>query len=239
MKQLFILKAGTTFPATAQAFGDFDAWTRAALGPLRMDVRALDVEHGAPLPPPDACAGVVITGSHAMVTDRLPWSVALEHWLPLLIANNTPVFGICYGHQLLAQATGGEVGFHSQGSELGTVEVRRLPESDSDPLFGTLPMTFPAHVAHAQSVLRLPPNAVRLAANRHEATHAFRVGDCAWGVQFHPEYTPGIMGSYIREEAADLGLTPEDVAARLRAVRETSAAEQTLRAFGRLAEARA
>jgi len=63
MKSLYIIKAGTTFPATAKQFGDFDAWAAAALGPVGIETRIVDAEHGAALPAAEDCAGVVVTGS--------------------------------------------------------------------------------------------------------------------------------------------------------------------------------
>jgi GMP synthase (glutamine-hydrolysing) len=77
MKKLYIIKTGTTFPGTLKRMGDFDAWTRAALGETETEIYISDVERGAPLPVAADCAGVVITGAHAMVTDNLPWSIAL------------------------------------------------------------------------------------------------------------------------------------------------------------------
>ena len=59
---------------------------------------------GHPLPPPADCRAVVITGSHAMVTDNRPWSVKVANWIPMLVNYEVPFLGICYGHQLLAQA---------------------------------------------------------------------------------------------------------------------------------------
>jgi len=234
LQHLYIIKTGTTFPSTLARLGDFDAWTQAGLKNAKTDVRIVDAENGAALPPAVDCAGVVITGAHAMVTDDLPWSIALEKWIPGLLAAETPILGICYGHQLLARATGGEVGYHPQGKEIGTVEVSCLPAAEHDSLFRALPAAFPAHVTHAQTVLALPPGAIRLAANRHEPNHAFRIGKCAWGVQFHPEYTPKIMRAYIREQAGELtaaGTEPEPL---LEAVVPTPAAGGLLKNFAGL-----
>ena len=230
-KKLYIIKVGTTFPATLAQFGDFDVWTAAGLGIPSSDIVSLDVQNGAPLPAPDECASVVITGSHAMVTDRLPWSVALEEWIPLLLEKQVPILGICYGHQLLAQAAGGEAGFHPQGKEIGTVDVKLLPTAAGDPLFHALPPSFAAHVTHSQTVLTLPIGAQLLAANAFEPHHAFRLGDCAWGVQFHPEYSANIMRSYIEQQAEELVANGRDVAALLDAVQETPVAAEILRRF--------
>ena len=85
MQRLYIIKAGTTFPATAKQFGDFNAWTATALGAVDIETCNIDVERLTDLPPAEECAGVIITGSHAMVTDDLTWSVRLEKWILSLL----------------------------------------------------------------------------------------------------------------------------------------------------------
>jgi len=115
MKRLYIVKTGTTFPDTQKEFGDFDAWIRAGLEKAKADIHVLDVRREGPvplLPVARACAGIVITGSHAMVTERHPWSVQLEKWVPFLLESRVSLLGICYGHKLLAQAVGGRVEIH-------------------------------------------------------------------------------------------------------------------------------
>ncbi len=236
MKRLFIIKVGTTFAATAKQFGDFETWTSAKLGAVDVDTCVLDVAHGAALPPAADCAGVVVTGSHSMVTDSLPWSIRMESWIPSLLEAKVSFLGICYGHQLLARSAGGQVGFHPGGKEIGTVEIHLLPEHANDALFRLLPQRFCVHVTHSQTVLRLPPGATRLAANAHEPNHAFRLGDCAWGVQFHPEYDVSIMRAYIGEQADELESTGRNVWELLHTVMETPFAVRILRNFARIVQ---
>lgn len=238
MKTLFVVKMGTTFPDTARQFGDFDLWTCQGLGLEAGRVEVIDIPAGDGLPAVRQCAGVVVTGSHAMVTDRAPWSETVAAWIPSLVEAAVPFLGICYGHQLLAHAMGGTVGFLPAGMEIGTVPVRLLPEAATDRLFGNLPQSFQAHATHAQTILSLPPGAVRLAANHNESTHAFRVGESAWGVQFHPEYSPDVMTSYIRNQSETLRASGSDPRRLLDTVRETPQACGLLAAFARLAETR-
>jgi len=238
MKRLYIIKLGSTFSATKRQLGDFDQWTREALGPLDVGIDVVDVLQGASLPAEEECAGVVVLGSHAMVTDNLPWSVELEGWLTRLLTAGIPLFGICYGHQLLVRAAGGQVDYHPQGPCFGTVDVHLLPECSDDPLFRSLPQSFRVHISHSQSVVNLPQGATRLATAAHDPNHAVRLGDCAWGVQFHPEYRAEIVRSYIQQQERGLTSAGIDVAALLNEVSETPIAARILREFGRFVERR-
>lgn len=211
--------------------GDFEEWIVAGLGSIPMPVRVVRAWDGESLPDAESCAGAVITGSHAMVTDNLPWSVAIERWINGMIEARVPLLGICYGHQLLGRAAGGKVGYNPNGREVGTVMVELTEEGLSDPLFAGVPGRFPAHATHAQSVLSLPPGAVRLARNGHEANHAMRVGECAWGLQFHPEHTVGVIRTYVEEQRKGLEGEGRDVDAIAGAIEETPGAARVLTNF--------
>jgi len=243
MKKVYLVKTGTTFPTTAEKYGDFDDWVIRTLGEPARAIEVVDVTDTAALSqlqdlPLDALAGIIITGSHAMVTDGLDWSLALERWLPKLVKQEIPIFGICYGHQLLAHAMGGKVGFHPLGKEVGTVEIDLLPSCEADPLFRSLPPSFLVQVTHAQTVLELPLGAERLAANIHEPNHAYRLGACAWGVQFHPEYTPDIMRDYLVMQEKSLQSAGQNVPQLLGAVADTPFSAEVLRGFAKLIEGR-
>lgn len=235
MKKLFIIKAGSTFADTAERYGDFDRMTCRGLGIERKDIQVIDVVRGDVLPAPEVCHGVVITGAHCMVTDNLPWSLAIEAWIPSLVKAEVPLLGICYGHQLLGRAMAGRVDFHPQGKEVGTFTIRRCPASDDDALFSGLPQQFSVHTTHAQSVLNLPPGAVLLAENDFEPHHAFRLGRCAWGVQFHPEYDVNVMRDYIMAQAASLTRSAQNLSSLLQNLRETPEANHILTTFAQLA----
>lgn len=226
---LVIVKVGSSFPELAREMGDFEDWIAAGLGipVVIVDPRVGDL--------PERVAGAIVTGSHAMVTDRADWSERTAVWLAGLVSKQVPVLGICYGHQLLADALGGEVIYHPGGMEIGTVGVELLPEARADRLFRHLPDSFPAQVIHGQSVRRLPKGAVHLAANSFEPHHAFRVGPCAWGVQFHPEFDDCAMRGYVDHMAAEL----TDAQAIAAAIRPTPESASLLPAFAAIVAERA
>ena len=197
MPTILIIKTGSTLPALKAQKGDFEDWTRAGMDPNGAEVQVVDVVAGEPLPAYEAVAGVAVTGSHSMVTERLAWSERTAEWLAGAVAHHVPTLGICYGHQLLAHALGGAVADNPLGREYGTVEVRLAEPARTDLLLGDLPDPLPVQVCHTQSVLRLPEGAVRLASGARDANQAFRVGACAWGVQFHPEFDAAVVRAYI------------------------------------------
>jgi GMP synthase (glutamine-hydrolysing) len=235
-KPLAIFKVGSTWPAMAARHGDFEDWLRRGLGKeAEPHIAVVPVADGAPLPAPEHLAGAIITGSHAMVTDRPAWSEALAHWLRQAVPAGLPVLGICYGHQLLAHALGGEVADLAPEPEVGTICVALTEASRDDPLFHDLPPRFPAHASHVQSARRLPDNAVHLARSQREPHHAFRVGPRAWGVQFHPEFDTEAMGAYVRRWAEKPNAPKRDWAAVQAGVEDTPAAAEITRRFARLA----
>ncbi|MCF8074884.1 MAG: glutamine amidotransferase [Desulfotignum sp.] len=231
---ILIVKTGDTFDDLIRSFGDFDDWIREGLGVGEDQVRSVNAPAFEVLPDPGTFSGVVIAGSHAMVTQNLDWSLKVEEWLAPVVTAGIPVLGICYGHQLLAKAMGGKVDFHPKGLEIGTASITLTADALSDPLFQGLPPIFNAHTCHSQTVLTLPPGAVHLAKNAHDPHHAFRLGRAAWGVQFHPEYTHAIMAGYIRNMSPLLQALGRDPAQIQQKVTDSPEAAQMLTRFAAL-----
>lgn len=233
MPKVVILKTGSTYPALRGRFGDFDSWFAARLAP-ELNIEVVDVTADDLPGRPEDWDGILVTGSPAMVSDREPWSEQTGNWLADAVRAEVPLLGVCYGHQLLAHALGGEVGFHPQGRETGTHPVELLDSASDDPLLKALPRQFQAQLTHRQSVLRLPPNAVLLARNEFEPHQAFRLGPCAWGVQFHPEFSLEVMQAYLEVQAPDLKKEGLDADALLTGVRNAPEASSLLDRFSRI-----
>ncbi len=234
MRDFYVFKVGDTLPTLRSKLGDFEDWIVAGMGLGRQDVIIFDARQAHSLPPYETLAGLVITGSHAMVTERLPWSERLAAWLPGAVAKQVPILGICYGHQLLAHALGGTVGDNPQGREFGTVTVTFNECARADQLFGDLPHAIQVHASHTQSVLELPHKARPLAVSERDSHQAFVVGDRVWGVQFHPEFNAEVVKTYIQHHQATLEAEGQDPKQILRACEATPYGDIILRRFGEI-----
>jgi GMP synthase (glutamine-hydrolysing) len=232
---LLVLKMGSTLPSLKSRRGDFEDWIVAGLGLPPSEIVVVDATVEDPLPPANGYTGVVVTGSHTMVTERQDWSERAAAWLRNNVLAGVPVLGICYGHQLLAHALGGEVADNPNGREFGTVEVDMGEGAQEDELLGCLPRRVRVHVGHTQSVVRLPPGAVRLASNQWDHNQAARFAGSAWGVQFHPEFDSEIVREYITRFEDLLRGEGQDVGELRRTASDTPFGGAILRRFARLA----
>jgi len=231
MQKILIVKVGGTFTNYAAEHGDFEDWTVRGMSLEDGTWTSVNVQAGEALPDPTAYAGGVITGSHDMVTDALPWIADTEAWIRSAVEAGLPLLGICFGHQLMAHALGGLADYHPDGVEIGTADITRTRASAEDPLFRGLPEVFPGHVTHSQTARKLPEDAALLATGSHDPHQAFRVGDHAWGVQFHPEFDAPAIREYIARREADLLASGRDVAAIRATVRDTPESASLLRLF--------
>jgi len=231
MDPLLIVKTGTTFASLASERGDFEDWIGAGMGLERDRVAVVAVFEGEALPDPNRFAGVVVTGSSAMVSHRETWSESTAEWLREVVRHTTPVLGICYGHQLLAHALGGRVGPNPHGRQIGTERVLLAENAKDDALLAGFGSSLRAHTTHAEVVLELPDAAARLGSSQGDPNTAFRFGTAAWGVQFHPEFDAYVMKRYIEERRSLLLAENIDADAQLAAVEECPDGARLLRRF--------
>lgn len=238
---ILIVKTGSALPGARQDGRDFEHWFEDALGhaggihTLRIDDPAGDA---AALPTVSAArsryAGVVITGSPAMVSHQADWSERAAGWAAEVATSGLPLLGVCFGHQLLAHGLGGRVGANPRGRQMGTQPISLLTAAREDALLGHLPPQFSAQTSHQESVLELPPGAVLLATSPRDDLHAYRWGRAAWGVQFHPEWSTGIMDAYIEARRGALLKEQQDPEALKTAITPTREAASVLRRFATL-----
>jgi GMP synthase (glutamine-hydrolysing) len=130
-------------------------------------------------------AAVIALPGVADPVDRTPAVESTRELLRAALGRGVPILGICLGAELLAEAAGGLT--RPCAPEWGYRDVILDPAARADEVLADLPGRFAVFQAHTYA-FDLPPRAVALAGPPAEL-QAFRVGACAWGVQFHPEPT--------------------------------------------------
>ena len=134
---------------------------------------------------PDACDAYVCTGSRYSVYDNLEWIETLKRFVQQLHEAGKPFVGVCFGHQVLAQALGGEVSKSDFGWGIGVHEMHVLkPEPWMDPQQKDCRLQY----MHADQVQRMPEGSALLASAAHCPVAMFRVGETMLGIEGHPEF---------------------------------------------------
>lgn len=136
-----------------------------------------DISGGAALPGGSAFDGVILSGSEFGVYDHPPWMPHLRDFLQDLRAARIPTFGICFGHQIMADSWGGRAELARSGKAIG---VRT---------FLVQGLRVKAYVWHQDQVTEMPPEAEVLGEAAHCAFGVIAYPFPAMSVQFHPEFT--------------------------------------------------
>lgn len=166
--------------------------------------------------------GVVCLGGEmgANDDDRHPWLADVRHLLNAAVSAQLPTLGVCLGAQLLAVATGGRVTRGKDGPEAGGGLVSKKDAAWTDPLCADLPLVQDVLQFHLDVVDQLPTGAELLCTAPRYPHQAYRLGRCAYGLQFHIETTPEIVRHWAESApevaawAAD-GAFDDDTLARL------------------------
>lgn len=188
--RLGILETGAPPPGVGQ-FGDYPAMFRALLGPRAHDYTTFDVQAGELPASAEACEAYIITGSSAGVYDPLPWIAPLSDFLRA--ARGTPMVGICFGHQIMAQAFGGKVIKSPKGWGVGLHRYEvRSPQAWMDAPRLTIP------ASHQDQVVEAPPAATVLAGSAFTPLGMLAYDDHpAISLQLHPEFEPAYARALI------------------------------------------
>lgn len=160
--------------------------------------------------------GLLVLGGHMNAHDDHRWIGYVKDLLADAQGIDLPVLGICLGHQLLAEALGGEVVVGDErGAEDGPHQLEWLPGATEDPVLGRVAASgAPVPMSHHDVVSRLPEGATELARTATYPNQAFRLGS-AVGVQFHPEASPELVHHWWLREHRTKATTMLD---RMRAV---------------------
>jgi GMP synthase-like glutamine amidotransferase len=159
---------------------------------------------GDPLPAPGEVDGLLSLGGEQSVTavDGEPVLAEEAGLLRRAVEDGTPVLGVCLGAQLLAHALGGRVRRLDRRMVEWTPLVP-LPAADGDPVLGRLPQGA-AGLHWNEDGFDVPPGATVLLRSPNGSGEAFRAGECAWGVQFHPEIDEPALESWYEDWGAEL-----------------------------------
>lgn len=228
MSAVCILVTGRPVPSAERLRGGFAEMVRRAARDAAGDAWIEIDASGERAIPADARA-LIITGSPASVTERAPWMLRREGELAALVRAGLPVLGICFGHQLLAQALGGRVERNPRGREIGTVSLRSFAEN---PLFSG---AMDVNSSHVDAVVEPPPGAEVLAETDRDPLSGLRFAERAFGVQFHPEFDAEIVRCYLGERSELVRSEGQDPEALAAAARDTPAAEAVIGRFLRAA----
>jgi GMP synthase-like glutamine amidotransferase len=166
-----------------------------------------------PLPSLDETTAVIVLGGAMCANDdqRHPFLVQVKGLIREMVAHGVPFLGICLGGQLLAAALGGKVVANRWG-ELGMLEVELTTAGSGDRLFAGFSSRYATFQWHHDS-FDMPAEGVLLASSPACPHQAFRIGPCAWGVQFHPEMTEEIIRAWCDWDRVTRGRADELVAA--------------------------
>ncbi|WP_227269678.1 type 1 glutamine amidotransferase [Roseobacter weihaiensis] len=156
---------------------------------------------GDPIPALTAFDALIVMGGPMDVWEShshrwlIAEKAAIARWVRDL---GKPYLGICLGHQLLVDALGGTC----QPLATPTVAIGPVARTGApDLVFDTLPARFPVLQWHGVAATRLPPDSITLAGSPACRHQAIRVGPHAWGVQFHPEITAGLVRGWLTDPA--------------------------------------
>ncbi len=216
--KLGILSAGAPPSTLSPRFGDYPAMFRALLADGGHDWTAYDVRHGEYPDQPEACEGYIVTGSSSGVYDPDPWIGDLKAFL-VQAKGRAALVGVCFGHQVMAEAFGGKVIKSPKGWGIGlhTHAVRDRRKWMEAAAAGT--SAFALAASHQDQVVEVPPDAAVLAGSDFCPNGLIAYGgQRAMSMQLHPEFEPayaqaliaGRRGVRFAEDAADRAIASLD-----------------------------
>jgi GMP synthase-like glutamine amidotransferase len=212
MPRITIIETGIVSEHNRARYGSFpqmfQRMIRAADASIDFDI--VSIVNGEALPDPGALEAILITGSPAGVYDKLDWIAPLEEFVRRAYAGQIPMVGVCFGHQLMAQALGGIVRKSEKGWGIGRHVYDVAPDN------GVVDGERIAIAASHQDQVIEPPSGARTILSSTFTAHAGLLygNGAALSVQPHPEFDTGFahLCCEIRE-----GLAPDAVVAQAKA----------------------
>ena len=196
---------------SVDGLGSLEHWLPAA--GVDLDVVRVYADEQVLTQLPAGYDALVVMGGSPNVDEGHGWLDHEQQLVRACVESGTPMMGVCLGAQVLAVACGGSVS-RGPSPEVGVGRIDLRPEAQHDALFAGMPDVVEAVQWHWYGVDALPTDAVWLASSPAYRYQAFRVGERAWGVQFHPETPPHQIDVWTDEDLEPIreaGLDPETV----------------------------
>jgi GMP synthase-like glutamine amidotransferase len=150
----------------------------------------------------DACDAYLVTGSRFSAYDDVDWIHTLKNFARQIYEANTPFIGICFGHQIMAEALGGKVARAEAGWGVGVRNIEVIkPEAWMRPEKSNCKLQY----MHQDQVEQLPENAVVIGRSDHCPVAMFRAGDSMLGIQAHPEFPKAYSEALLIDRVARVG----------------------------------
>ncbi|MCW8328689.1 GMP synthase [Photobacterium sp. SDRW27] len=162
----------------------------------------------------DECDAYISSGSKFSVNDEVKWISVFEAFIHQLYQQHIPFIGVCFGHQMIARALGGEACPSANGWGIGVADVKfNLEEANQHSWLTGSNSGYSLIVSHQEQIAEPPPNTITLAGSEFCPYAMIQVGTHFLGVQGHPEFTPEYSHDLIRlrrdnypEETAEIAL---------------------------------
>ena len=206
-----IIECGLVPAPLRERYDSYPAMFRQQLEPLLPSARfeTISVVRGESLSDPAACDAWLIPGSRHGVYDDLPWMAGLKDFIRDAAKQQRPMVGVCFGHQIIAEALGGKVEKAAIGFRIGM-------ERYNTRLGGAAPRTVAMPAFHQDQVVVQPPDTEVVATSDACAFAALRYTDAPiFSVQFHPEFSRAYLSDLIdcmAQHSAKPGLPPQPAA---------------------------
>lgn len=184
--RLGLLIVGHVDPRSRHIGGDYPELFGALLAGRDVELVRYDLDEGRFPDSPTECDGWLCSPSRLSAYDDLPWLRDAEELLRRIVDAEAPFVGVCFGHQLLAQALGGTVERAEYGWGVGVRDFDVVAQHPwMDPVVDRLALIG----SHQDQVTRLPDGAEPLLRADYCPHGGFTVGERAWTIQVHPEFT--------------------------------------------------
>ncbi len=195
--KIAVFQTGRSIEESRAAHGDYDDMCKALLGRTREEADTYAVLEGQFPEDIRAYDLIVVTGSKHGVYEPHSWIASTETLIRQAYAAGIKLIGICFGHQIIAQALGGVVEKSDQGFILGAVDYEMV-------LPGGETLHLPLYAWHQDQVVDAPEGAEIIASSAGCKIAGLKYGNRALTLQPHPEFTKAYMKALIKARAGDI-----------------------------------